>query len=186
MQVRVSVCWHVVVDGQVDALNVDTTTKDVGGNTDTLVELLELLVTLDTVAVISTDCNRDVVGSNLPLFLAHTRVDSDTGEVALAQKLIKLGGTESALDKDDDLVELELVEQVVELAVLLALTDLEVVLLETVKSELGLVVNVDLERVLHELLADGPGLLCKGGGKHHDLLLSRGRAEDLLDIATHV
>jgi hypothetical protein len=113
-------------------------------------------------------------------------VDSDTGEVALAQKLVELGGTERALDEDDDLVELQLVEQIVELAVLLSLAKLDVVLLETVKGELGLVVNVDLQRVTHELLADGTGLLGQGGREHHNLLLCWGSTEDLLDVAAHV
>ena len=48
MEVRVGVGGKIVVDGKVDALNIDTTPEDVGGNTDTLVELLELLVTSDT------------------------------------------------------------------------------------------------------------------------------------------
>lgn len=100
-----------------------------------------------------------------------------------------------------DLVELEVVEQVVELPVLLLLLQLEVILLQTVQSELGLVIDVDFKRlnlsnpapelqppthVLHELLAGRADVLGEGGGKHHDLLVVRGRAEDLLDIATHV
>lgn len=48
VQVRVGITGHVVVDGQVDTLNVDTTSEDVGGNADALVEVLELLVALDT------------------------------------------------------------------------------------------------------------------------------------------
>jgi hypothetical protein len=122
----------------------------------------------------------------IPLLLRDTRVDGDTGEVALAQKLVELSGTESALDEDDDLVELQLVEEVVELTVLLSLTKLDVVLLETVESELGLVINVDLQGVAHELLADGTGLLGKGGREHHNLLLCWGSAEDFLHIAAHV
>ena len=43
------------------------------------------------------------------------------------------------------LVELEVVEQVVELPVLLLLLELEVVLLKTVESQLGLVIDIDLE-----------------------------------------
>jgi hypothetical protein len=39
---------EIVVNGQVDALDVDTTTEDVSGDTDALLELLELLVTADT------------------------------------------------------------------------------------------------------------------------------------------
>lgn len=48
MQVGVGITRHVVVDSQVNSLNVDTTTKHVGGNANALIELLELLVTLDT------------------------------------------------------------------------------------------------------------------------------------------
>lgn len=49
VQVRIGIGRHVVVDGQVDTLDVDTTTEDVSGNADSLVELLELLVSTDTI-----------------------------------------------------------------------------------------------------------------------------------------
>jgi hypothetical protein len=49
MEVRVRITWKIVVDGQVDTLNIDTTTEDISGNADTLIELLEFLVTLDTI-----------------------------------------------------------------------------------------------------------------------------------------
>lgn len=48
VKVRVGFGGHVVVDGEVDALNVDTATEDVSSNADALVELLKLLVTADT------------------------------------------------------------------------------------------------------------------------------------------
>lgn len=48
MKVRVGIGGQVVVDGEIDALDIDTTAEDVSGNTDTLVELLELLVAFDT------------------------------------------------------------------------------------------------------------------------------------------
>ena len=48
MEIGVGVARKIVVDGQVDTLNVDTTAEDVGGNTDTLLEVLEGLVALDT------------------------------------------------------------------------------------------------------------------------------------------
>jgi len=122
----------------------------------------------------------------IPLLLADTRVHGDGGEVTLAQQLVELGGAESALHKDDDLVELQLVEQLVELAVLLALLEGDVVLLETVQRQLGVLVDVMLRRVLHELPADGLDLVRQSGGEHHDLLLLRRGPEDLLNIATHV
>lgn len=53
MQVRVGISGQVVVDGKVDALNINTTTEDIGSDTDTLVELLELLVPFDTKQIIS-------------------------------------------------------------------------------------------------------------------------------------
>ena len=113
-------------------------------------------------------------------------MDSNAGKVALAKKSIKLGGTSGVAHKDDDLVEFESVEQLIQLAILLSLAQLDVVLLQTVEGELGLVVDVDLERVLHELLADWPDLLREGGTEHHDLLLGWCGTEDLLHIAAHV
>ena len=43
------------------------------------------------------------------------------------------------------LVELEAVQQIVELSVLLALRELDKVLLKTVQSQRGLIIDVDLE-----------------------------------------
>lgn len=49
MQVRIGVGGEIVVDSEVDALDIDTTAKDVSGHADTLVELLELLVPANAV-----------------------------------------------------------------------------------------------------------------------------------------
>ena len=84
------------------------------------------------------------------------------------------------------LVELQDIKKLEELAVLLVVLQLDVVLLEAVEGELGLVVDVHLHRILHELLAHGSDVLGQGGREHHDLLLVRGRAENLLNVATHV
>ena len=54
------------------------------------------------------------------------------------------------------------------------------------QGELGLVIDIDLERILHELLANGSDLLRECGTEHHDLLLGGGSAEDLLDVTAHV
>lgn len=48
MKVGVGVRGKIVVNGQVDTFNVDTTSKHVGGNADTLLEVLESLVALDS------------------------------------------------------------------------------------------------------------------------------------------
>jgi hypothetical protein len=86
-------------------------------------------------------------------------VDSNRGEVTLAQELVKLGSAQSAFDEDDDLVELQFVQEFVELAVLLALLEGNVVLLETVEGQLGILVDIMLRWVLHKLLADGLDLV---------------------------
>lgn len=186
VEVGIGIRGEIVVDGQVDTLDIDTTAEDVGGDTDTLVELLELLVALDTVGKLAICHSDSGTGINIPLFLADTGVDSDTGEVALAEQLVKLVGALGALDEDDDLVELKVVEELIQLAVLLLLAQLNVVLLQSVKGELSVVIDVNLERVAHELLANGTDFLGESGAEHHNLLVGGGGTENLLDITAHV
>lgn len=49
MEVRIGITREIIVDGQVDTLNINTSTEDISGDTDSLVEFLELLVTFDTI-----------------------------------------------------------------------------------------------------------------------------------------
>jgi len=49
VEIRVGIAWKIVVDSQVDTFDIDTTTKDISGNANTLLEVLESLVPLDTV-----------------------------------------------------------------------------------------------------------------------------------------
>lgn len=123
---------------------------------------------------------------HLPLFLADTRVHRNTGEVTLAQELVQFICSESALHKDNNLVELKVVQEFVQLPVLLRFAELDVVLLKTVEGELGVVIHVDLERVPHELLANGSDVLRESGAKHHNLLVGGSSTEDLLNVAAHV
>ena len=58
MQVRVSISWKIVVDGEIDFLDIDTSAKDIRRNTDTFVEILELFVALDTVIELVTITKR--------------------------------------------------------------------------------------------------------------------------------
>lgn len=53
MEVRVGITWQIIVDSQVNTLDIDTTTKDISCNTNTLVELFELLVALDTMGALA-------------------------------------------------------------------------------------------------------------------------------------
>jgi hypothetical protein len=48
VEVGVGIGGEVVIDGQVDAFNVNTSAKDIGGDADSLVEFFEFLVALDT------------------------------------------------------------------------------------------------------------------------------------------
>lgn len=76
-------------------------------------------------------------------------MDTDGREVALLQESVELSSTLNRLDKDADLVEFEVVQQVVELPVLLPLLELEVELLKTVEGQLGLVIDVNFEGLQH-------------------------------------
>ena len=83
----------------------------------------------------------------------------DTWEIAFTKEFVEFCCPESTLDEDDDLVEFKSIQEIVKFAVLLALTKLDVVLLQTVQGQFSLVINVDFQRIAHELLADGPNLL---------------------------
>lgn len=113
-------------------------------------------------------------------------MDSDGREVALSKEFIQFSRTNGALDEDDDLVELKLVKELVKFAVLLTFLKLDVVLLQTVQRQLGVLIDEVLCRVLHELSADRLDLIRESCGEHHHLLLHRSGAEDLLDITSHV
>lgn len=51
VKVAVAVLGHVVVEHNVDTLNIHTTTEEVSGNKDALLELLELLVAVETMKI---------------------------------------------------------------------------------------------------------------------------------------
>ena len=186
MEVRIRIKRQVVVDGEVNSLNINTTSQDVSRNTDTLVEFFEFFEAFDTIRYISKEKIKRNVVESLPLFLAYTRVHRNTREVTLAEKLVKFIGAECALDENDDLVEFQVVQKLVQLPVLLGLVELDVVLQQTVKGQFCIIINVDLQRVLHKLLADGSNLLRQSGAKHHHLFLSRCSTENGLNITTHI
>ena len=65
VKVGVRVLRHVVVEHNIDSLNVHATTEEVGGNQDPLLEILELLV------------------SGESLLLSHASVNGNSGEILL-------------------------------------------------------------------------------------------------------
>eukprot|EP00754_Rhynchopus_humris_P039664 Rhum_TRINITY_DN22786_c0_g1::Rhum_TRINITY_DN22786_c0_g1_i1::g.176016::m.176016 len=168
VQVRVRGLRHVVLDDDVDTVNVDTTAEQVRGDADARLELLELLVRLDT------------------LVLLHLAVDAGAREAQLLHEGVEHLGALRGLHEDHDLVELQVVEEVVQLRVLLRLVQLDVVLLQTVQRQLRLRVHVDLQGLLHELLRQLPDLLRQRRREHHDLLRGRALHEHVLHVPAHV
>jgi len=47
VKIRVCITWQIVVDGQINALNINTSAKDICSYTDTLVEFFEFFVPFD-------------------------------------------------------------------------------------------------------------------------------------------
>lgn len=60
MEIGISISGQIIVDCQVDTLDIDTTSEDIGSNTDSLVELLELLVSADTVDMLDPDLQKSL------------------------------------------------------------------------------------------------------------------------------
>jgi hypothetical protein len=168
MEVSIGVSGHVIVEHDVDFLNIDSTSEDLGGNEDSVLEFLEAIVDLDA------------------LLLGEVTVHGLGRKGLLVEDLSQLDGVRHSLDEDDNLVEVEGVDEVSQLSVLLVLIKLNVILLETMESEFALVLDKDLSRVTHELLASGLDVAGKGGSEHHDLLVVRSLLEDVLDITSHV
>lgn len=186
MQVGVCVSWQIIVDSNIDFLNINSTAKNVGGDADSLLEVLEFFVAFDP-----SHHQHDVFLSllrycNLPLLLVYARVNCNAGEVAIDENIVELGTPNCAPYEDDDLVEGECVEEIIQLSVFLRLAKFDVVLVQTVKSQLGFIINEQLRWVLHEFSADRANLLGKSGAEHHDLLLGWCGPEDFLDIPSHV
>jgi len=85
MQIGVSVLRHIVVEHNIDTLNVNTSSKQIGGDKDALLEVFELLVARQTV------------------LLSHLTMDGDAREVLLDEELIEGAATAHRFDKDHNL-----------------------------------------------------------------------------------
>lgn len=65
-----------------------------------------------------------------PLFLRHARVDAYWGEIAFYQQLVQLRSSAHALHKYDNLIEVQRIKKVIQLAVFLHLVQFDVVLFQ--------------------------------------------------------
>jgi hypothetical protein len=127
MEVSIGVLGHVIVEDNVDTLNIHPAAEQVGGDQDAALEVLEQLVPLET------------------LFLVHRTVNVNGGKVLLFQQGRQGNATLDRFDEDDDLVELQRIQQIEQLAIFLRLAQFDVVLLETVQGQLGFIINEDFE-----------------------------------------
>ncbi|GFE55550.1 membrane transporter protein, putative [Babesia ovis] len=168
VEVRVGGVRHVVVDDDVHTLDIDTPAEQVGGDHDTLVKVLELSVTGNA------------------LLLVKASMDSNGWEVALVEQVVQRLGARYRLDEDNDLVKLEVVKEVVKLAILVAFGKLDVVLQKSVKGQFRLVIDEYLHRRLYETLADVSDVVVHRGREKHNLFLLGSGHKNGLDIRTHV
>lgn len=131
MEVGVGILRHIVVDNNIYTLDINATGEDICADHDALLEVLKLLVAGDTRS------------------LLHLAMDADAGKVALDQKLVKLLGTTNRLDKDADLVELENIEEIIKIASLFTILQLDKVLNKTMQSQLGFIIDENFKRLRH-------------------------------------
>lgn len=66
MEVAVSVAGEIVIDGEIDALDINTTAKDVGGNANALVKFFEFLVAFDT-GILSASKSQGAAGGGIKM-----------------------------------------------------------------------------------------------------------------------
>ena len=168
MQELITIIWEIVVDDNIDTLDIDTSSKKIGSNQDTSIEILKRLVLGDT------------------FFLLHSSVNTNGREITLSQQSVQLLGARHLAHKDDNLIEFQDIKQVIQLSVLFSFSKLAVVKGQTVKGQLCLIVDVNFHGILAELFADRSDLLGQGRREEHDLLFMRRKSEDLLNIPTHV
>jgi hypothetical protein len=79
-------------------------------------------------------------------------MDIDRREGVFDQQLVQDLGTRNTLDKHNALVELKSIQKLEQFAVLFVFRKLDIVLLETVKGDLGTIVDQDFKRlqVVHQ------------------------------------
>jgi len=82
MQVGVGILGHIVVEHNVNSLNVHAATKEVGGHQNALLEILKLLVAVQT------------------FLLGHATMDADSGKILFRQQLGQSHATLYGFHKD--------------------------------------------------------------------------------------
>jgi len=154
------------VDDELYLLDINTSSKDVGGDEDSDGSLSELL------------------HDNVTLGLVHIAHHGVDGVLVLSHESGKLLNTLLGVAEDDALVDvhsgIQLVEDVVLPGLLL---NSNVELSDTFKGQLGLV-NQNSDGVVHEVLGELEGLGGKGGGEKGDLDILGKVLENLLNLVS--
>lgn len=161
VQIRLSVLWEIEVDDNVDSLDIDTTSQQIGADKVSAYAIPEIVE--NTVAVV--------------LEHASVRVEAGVSQLSdlLSQQLDTVGG----VTEDDRLVDLQLVEQGVQAMDLLLLLYESVVLGNTAEGEL--VHQVDLVGRVHMLVLEVLHHNGEGRTEEHHLPVLRVEAKELLD-----
>lgn len=163
MEVVLHVGGQVEVDDDVDVVNVDTTSDQIGGDEDTGVTVSEVLHDLFT------------------LTLGHIGVDRGDGVVGLVELLRDVVDLSAGVDEDDGLGDGDGLVQVHQCFELVVFFDGDVELLDTVQSE-GLLADENAGGVAHELLGEFEDVTGHGGGEEADLDITGHEAEDFIDL----
>lgn len=88
MEIGIGITRQIIINGEIDTLDVDSTAENIGSNTYTLVEFLEFLIAFDTISVRSQAL---IINQNLlhvPFLLAHTWMHCNAWEVAFSKEFI--------------------------------------------------------------------------------------------------
>lgn len=83
MQIAVCIRWRVIVDDNVHALDVNTTSENIRCDENSLLECLECSVPLDSAESSPIRQGHNDKGYITPLLLGESRVNADAGEVVV-------------------------------------------------------------------------------------------------------
>jgi len=131
VEVLIRLVWHVEVDDNVDLFNVDSSSQQISGDHDSVLDVFEIVVDLES--------------------LLHGQVfeASATWEFLSNKDVVQFLSILLCFSEDDHLVELSVVEDIDQLLDLFVLFELHKVLLKTMQVELGLTLYNELKWLLH-------------------------------------
>jgi len=167
VQLLVTLLGDVVIDHHVDFADVHTSRENVSGDQNGARVFLERGVAFQS------------------LLLVQTPVQTDALNAVTLQDTLEFHCAVDALHENDQLVEREVFDDGVDLAVLLGFLELHCVLLQAVQGEITIIVDYALYFVAHELACGVLDCVAHGGRKHHGLFVLGGADENVLHVGAH-